>query len=96
MKILCFYHRGQLYKVNESGMISTYGINHYSDSWIFLGGSSHHWHNHITVTREQAFKEPSLLNGCLGWDIDHGTTRQWGGRYNGKTPRIQNAYVINE
>ena len=96
MKILCFWFRGQLYKIDESGRINANGINHYSDDWIFLGVSSHHWHNHITVTLKQGFKNPSLLNGCLGWDKDHGTTRRWSGRYCGKLPRIKGAHIRNE
>jgi len=95
MKILNFSFRGQYYKVNEKGEINANGINHFSSTWIFLGGSSHHWHNHITVTLKQAFDKPELLNGCLGWDNDHGTVRQWGGYYCGRIPRISNCYITN-
>lgn len=93
MKQLQFYFRGELYKVNEAGHINANGINKFSDTWIFMGGTKHHWSNHITVTLKDAFNNPSLLNGCLGFDKDHGTTRQWGGRYNGGLPRITNANV---
>jgi len=93
MKTLEFNFRGQLYKVDEQGRIDANGINHFSNTWIFLGGSSHHWHNHITVTRQQAFENPKLLNGCIGWDRDHGTLRRWGGQYCGRLPRISGAHI---
>ena len=94
MRILQFMFRGKIYQVDEIGRIKTNGLETFSDSWIFLGGSSHHWHNHITVTLQQAFDLPGLLDGCLGWDIDHGTTRQWGGQYYGRLPRIRNTQII--
>jgi len=80
--------------VNEKGFIQRPYINEFSENWIFLGGSKHHWSNHVTVTLKMAFENPSLLEGCLGWDIDHGTTRRWGGSYCGKLPRIYSAYVF--
>ncbi len=90
---LRFFFRGDHYRVDEQGRINANGINHFSDTWRFLGGSRHHWSNHPTTTLEEAFTYPLLLNGCLGWDIDHGTTRRWGGQYYGKIPRINNAHV---
>lgn len=93
MKILHFTFRGEHYQVNEDAQIKTKSNEYFSKDWLFIGGSKHHWSNRITVTMMDAFVNPELLNGCLGWDIDHGTTRQWGGRYNGKLPRISNAYV---
>jgi hypothetical protein len=93
MKTLHFTFRGEQYEVNEQGHIKANGLTYFSDQWIFLGGSSHHWHNRVTVTLAEAFVDPSRLNGCYGWDKDHGTTRTWGGLYFGKTPRIQRAYV---
>lgn len=93
MKTLDFNFMGKPYSVTESGHIKANGLGDYSPSWIFLGGSSHHWHNRVTVTLAEAFELPGLLNGCFGWDIDHGTTRRWGGRYYGKTPRITAAHI---
>jgi hypothetical protein len=93
MKTLNFKFRGDYYKVDDLGRINANGIGHFSDTWIFLGGTKHHWSNHIDILLNHCFDNPSLLNGCLGWDRDHGTIRQWGGRYNGKLPRISNAYV---
>jgi len=95
-KILHFSFRNDYYEVNEQGHIRVNGLTEFSPSWIFLGGSSHHWHNHVTVTLRQAFEMPGLLDGLLGWDMDHGTVRQWCGRYYGKLPRIRNVYVSNE
>ena len=93
MKELRLMFRGKLYRVNEQGHINANGIGHFSDTWIFLGGSSHHWHNRVTVPLREAFERPEKLVGCFGWDRDHGTTRTWGGMYNGKVPRIQQAWV---
>lgn len=96
MKVLHFTFRGQPYMVNESGHIMANGLNTFSPTWIFLGGSNHHWSNRINVTLKDAFENPKLLDGCLGWDKDHGTTRKWGGSHHGKLPRIVNAYVKEE
>ncbi len=93
-KILYFTHRGDHYAVNEKGWIECNERGYFSDTWRFLGGSTHHWHNRVTVPLAEAFKNPKALNGCLGWDIDHGTTRVWGGRWAGKLPRIRNAHVV--
>lgn len=93
MKILKFTFRGRQYQVDEKGRINANGIGHFSDNWIFLGGSRHHFSKRIDVTLEDAFQMPGLLNGCLGWDRDHGTVRKWGGRFYGKLPRITRAYV---
>lgn len=96
MKKLIFTFRGQQYKVDEQGRINANGIGYHSDTWIFLGGTHHHWSNHIDISLKDAFINPKGLNGCLGWDKDHGTTRQWRGAYNGKLPRINGAYVTIE
>lgn len=95
-RILHFNFRDQHYKVDEKGRINANGINHYSNTWLFLGGTKHHWSNHITVRLTDAFNNPSLLNGCLGFDKDHGTIRGWGGSWGGKLPRISGAYVTEE
>lgn len=92
-KILNFSFRGQHYQVNESGEINANGIDHFSPDWIFLGGTKHHWSNRATITLKMAFEKPKLLEGCLGFDIDHGTRRQWSGQYFGMLPRITNVYI---
>jgi hypothetical protein len=96
MKILNFYFRGELYKVNDDGQINANGIGHYSKNWLFLGGTKHHWSRSITVSLHDAFTDPTQLNGCLGFDRDHGTMRQWGGMYNGRLPRITGAHITIE
>ena len=94
-KFLVFSFRGEVYCVNEKGYINKSDRNTgFSETWIFLGGSHHHWCNHITVTREEAFKNPEKLNKCLGWDLDHGSVRQWSGSYHGKLPRTSGAYTF--
>ena len=94
MEVLSFMFRGKEYLVDTTGRIKANGINHFSDDWVFLGGSKHHWSSHIDVNLQSAFEMPGLLNGCLGWDRDHGTTRRWGGQYFGKLPRINYAHLI--
>jgi hypothetical protein len=96
MKILTFNFRGEIYKVNENGEIKANGLSCHSKTWIFLGGTKHHWSNRITVSLKDAFDDPTKLNGCLGFDRDHGTIRQWGGQYNGKLPRIVDARITTE
>ena len=93
MKILSFRFRGEEYQVNEFGQIKANGLDDFSNSWLFLGGHKHHWAGYIGVPLAECFKHPEKLNGCLGWDRDHGTLRRWGGRYNGKLPRITSAHI---
>lgn len=93
MKLLHFTFRGEHYEINEAGQIKANGLSNHSSTWVFLGGTKHHWSNRIQYTLKDAFNKPELLNGCLGWDKDSGTTRQWGGQYCGKLPRIRAAYV---
>lgn len=93
MKILHFNHAGDHYMVNENGEINANGLGYFSKTWIFLGGTRHHWSNRIQFDLKEAFERPEVLNGCLGWDKDHGTTRQWGGQHYGKLPRISGAYI---
>lgn len=92
-KVLVFSFRGEIYNVNEQGHIKMDDWRKASGDWVFLGGSRHHWRKGIDVTLQDVFKEPEKLNGCLGWDRDHGIVRQWGGRYAGRLPRIRGAYV---
>ena len=88
-KELKFTFHNKLYRVDEHGRINGNGIGHFSDTWRFLGGSSHHWHNRVTVSLVKAFEKPEELNGCLVWDVDHGTTRRWG-----SLSRIRNAHIV--
>lgn len=102
-KILNFMIRGEWYQANEKGWIKRPDVvlpngkvlstSQFSDTWILLGGSGHHWNNHITLRREEIFKNPKKFIGCLLWDRDHGTIRVWGGSYCGRIPRVQSAYI---
>ena len=97
MKILNIVIRGELFKVNKQQHIKRTDMEfNYSPTWLFLGGSPHHWHNRIIVSCSEAFEKPELLKGCLFWDRDHGTMRQWRGGYFGRLPRITSAYITNE
>ena len=95
MKTLFFKCRGQWYKVKENGNMlqvnNTY--NTWDSAWRFLGVSFHHWRKGIDLTVSDAFLNPKKLINGIVWDIDHGTTRTWGGCYLGKLPRITDAYV---
>jgi hypothetical protein len=92
--VLCFTHRGKNYQVNEDGMIKGPNSNEFSSSWTFLGVSFHHWRQSIDVHWLDAFENPKSIIGGIVWDVDHGTTRKWGGQFHGKLPRITNAFVI--
>ncbi len=92
---LCFVHRRERFLINEKGEIQRIDTPYeISGDWLFLGVSFHHWSNHIDVDLKQAFNDPRLLIKGLVWDLDHGTIRQWSGRYNGKLPRITDAYLM--
>ena len=94
VRTLVFDHFGKTYHVDEMGRIAVVSGSHYhSPQWLFLGGSRHHRRNGLDVTLQDAFRDPASLNGCIGWDRDHGTMRRWGGRYYGRTPRITSARV---
>lgn len=95
MKVLNFKFRGEYYRVDEQGRINANGIGYFSDNWLFLGGTKHHWSRTITVPLAKVWDNPKLLEGCLGFDRDHGTTRQWGGQYHGRLPRITGVYISN-
>lgn len=93
-RFLSFYHRGERYLVNEAGHIKANGLPGFSSTWLFLGGSRRLRRKGLDVSRSAAFESPDLLNGCLGWDLDHGTTRRWLGSFHGKLPRISGATVF--
>lgn len=88
-RLLRIRHGSEWYEVNESGEISRNGVAP-SGQWLFLGFSFHHWRGGIDATTAQIFANPSVLAGrtLWGWDLDHGTTRQWG------SPRTLQACVV--
>lgn len=95
---LHIYIRGEHYSIDEHGCFMG-GPNNVKPGcvngheWKFLGVSTHHWHNHIIHTFKDIVINPKLaVHGYL-WDIDHGTTRTWGGSYYGRLPRITSAWV---
>lgn len=94
---LHFQHSGEWYVVNKEGYIIQQRrlYEGFSKRWRFLGVSKHHWRVGIDVALKSAFANPENLIGGIVWDVDCGTTRQWGGRYNGKIPRITNAYTTD-
>ena len=96
MKILNFTFRGEPYQVDEEGRIKANGLKSFSSTWIFLGGMHHHWNTRLTAPLKDVFKNPELLENCLGMDNDHGTVRQWSGMYNGRIPRINNVYITEK
>lgn len=99
-KVLRFMFRGEWYTVSlapetlgqvmQGGNGCKFNLPH--PQWVILGVSTHHWHNHATVPLTADIDPASLIGGYV-WDVDHGTTRQWGGAGNGKIPRITQAYV---
>lgn len=99
-KVLSFGFRDDYYQVNEKGHIRRYKDmevdpnKEFSKEWIFKGGASHHLRNSPDVSLKLAFEKPELLRNCYGFDIDHGTSRRWGGMYHGAVPRIKGPSVI--
>jgi hypothetical protein len=95
--ILVFTFRGKVYKVDEKRRINANGIGHFSNEWLFIGGTKGNIdQGRVDVDCKEAFANPSLLNGCYGIDKDHGSYRMWGGMYNGKVPTIQGAHVVKK
>jgi len=90
--MLHFRCRGEWFKVNDSGFMTQEANDNFSDNWCFLGVSFHHWRNGIDVRFSPKIQARDLIKGIV-WDHDHGTTRQWGGCYFGKLPRITDAYI---
>ncbi len=90
--MLYFECRGEWYQVNKKGFIKSNQLSSFSSSWKFSGVSFHHWRNSLDIKYGPEINPQSIVGGIV-WDIDHGTTRQWGGCYNGKVPRITAAYT---
>ena len=91
MRTLRFKCRGEWFKVSPMGFLTQEQNKSFSGAWKFLGTSKHHWSNHIDVPFAPNGEAKSFINGLV-WDIDHGTIRTWGGQYQGKLPRITEAY----
>ena len=96
MQALRFECGGRHYSVNQQGHIRLIGLAACGDQWRFLGGTKHHWSNKIDFSLTEILVNPTVLNGCLIWDMDHGTVRRWGGQYCGKLPRVRNAFLAEE
>jgi hypothetical protein len=93
MKYLHIQIRGTSWVVNEKGEIAPYRYldpQPFSAQWLFLGVSTHHWHNHIIHHLPEIFQNPKLAKGGYFWDLDHGTVRTWG------KSRIQSASVSDQ
>ena len=90
--MLYFRCRGEYFKVDEDGNMTQKNNSNFSEQWKFLGVSFHHWRGGIDIRYSKEIQPEKLINGLV-WDLDHGTTRQWGGRYMGKLPRITQAWV---
>jgi hypothetical protein len=80
-KVLCIgTNRGEHYQMDYLGRIKRMDQKdfRFSDTWILLGFSTHWNSGHPTISPQMAFDDPNLIKGRYIWDIDHGTTRQWG------------------
>lgn len=99
MKTLKFTHAGTRYEISMEkgtlGHVMRYGTNTFSlphDSWRVIGFSTHHWGNRPTITLGMVLNDPTLLDDIkYVWDVDHGTTKEWGGSYHGKLPYVESA-----
>lgn len=99
-KLLCFRHRGEVFKVNEKLQVrpessSDLGPCYYKfdDGWRLLGFSSRPNCRTPNVDLEAVWRDPKLAVGSYVWDVDHGTTRMWSGMYEGKIPRVEAAWL---
>jgi hypothetical protein len=99
MKYLRFKHGGKIYVVSMDkdtmGHVTQYGEHIFSlphPSWVVTGFTKHHMRNYIEIKLADV-KNAEDVVGMLVWDVDHGTTRQWGGAYNGKVPRVEWAVI---
>ena len=89
-EVLYLSIRGEKYKIHSNGDIErTDMVFSPSEEWKFLGVSTHWRNNHIVHSFEDIWDKPELALKGYVWDLDHGTTRMWGGQYNGKLPRVE-------
>jgi hypothetical protein len=99
MKVLMFQCCGEWYKVSLEpetlGHVTENGSNKWNlphPSWTILGVSTHHMHNHVTIPLTPDIN-PSTLHKGYVFDLDHGTTRRWGGSGD---CRVKYAYIKEE
>lgn len=91
MKYFEFYCRGEWYAVNENAEITQLSnlSRGFSGGWHLKAIVKHHWSGPARWIRwDEIKKDPSIMCGHMVIDVDHGTTRQWGGSYNGGLPRV--------
>lgn len=105
MKKLEFWHHGNHFVVSLSpkypGHVMKYDEHTFKlphESWRIIGFSRHHWKNspdyYIRDLINQSSEEiTKKIRKTLVWDVDHGTTRLWGGRHYGKIPRVESPSV---
>lgn len=100
-KALAFTHRGTKYAISlnkdSKGEVIRHGEHDLipTKSWRIIGFSKHHWSGSPTLSIDDAENNPKSIEGSLVWDIDHNTTRQWSGQYNGKIPRVSQPYIVS-
>ena len=89
--------RGQHFRVSPSGNILQFGntYNTMGKSWRLEGFTKHHF-SHSPVPFKEAVKNPASIVNSIIWDVDHNTTRVWGGSYAGKQPRVQSFYPVTK
>ena len=89
--MLHFTCRGKTFKVNGDGDLTQERNDDFSGEWKFLGVSFHHWKRSLDVIYSKKTLPENLIGGLV-WDLDHGTTRIWGGQHYGRMPRITAAW----
>ena len=103
MKVLHIKIRGECYEVNLDGpgrcgdVMKRNDITFDEESrkdhqWQFIGVSYHHWRQGVDYHITPEVEPERLIKGLL-WDVDHGTIRQWGGRYLTGLPRVESAWI---
>ena len=97
-KYVEFYCRGGMFIADSEGRITTREHfdtgGDFSGGWILRGVAKKWNRNSIDVTFAEIWDDPSRMYNGYVYDTDHGTNRMWGGRYEGKIPRVQFARHI--
>ena len=85
------YGRGKYYTIDERGrfFVGEYPKGYFSENWT-IKSIVPRWNGRPASNWESLKKlldNGEVVQGYL-YDIDHGTTRFWGGCYQGKVPKV--------
>jgi len=104
-KYLEFSHHGETFRVSleedtyghifyrraGDGTEFHFGLPH--PQWRIIGFSKSHLETSPSISLSDVERDPKKAEKTLVWDVDHGTTRRWGGMWRGKVPRVEGPTV---